>query len=163
MALTVDMLHDLVIGGKLLSVLSHDTIHSIDSSVGSELLELWDVEKVCNIRVEDDVVGHADTSLVILIMLALAHPVGQAPTSASFAIWTRHFLLLRLVDSLVPTHIDKGLLVKELFSCIANHLLTKRLYAEASIRLDKHGAYWELTALLHLSQVLIVLWPMLWV
>ena len=77
-------------------------------------------------------------------MLALAHPVWQAPTSAFLSIWTRHFLLLRLVDGLVPTHIDKGLLVKELLSLIANHLLTKGLNAEASIRLDQHGAYWEL-------------------
>ena len=112
---------------------------------------------------EDNVVGHANTSLVILIMLALTHPIWQTPTSSSFAIWTCHFLLLRLINSLVPTHIYEGLLVKELLPCIADHLLTEGLDAEASIRLDKHGAHWELTALLHLSQVLIVLWPMLWV
>ena len=163
MALAIDMLHDLIIGGELLSVLGHDAIYSIDSSISSELLELWDVEKVRNIRMEDHIVGHANASLVILIMLAFAHPVGQTPASASFAIWTRHFLLLRLVDALVPTHINKGLLVKELLPLIADHLLTKGLNTEARTRLDEHGADRELTTTLHLSQVLVVLRPVLWV
>ena len=46
MALAVDMLHDLIIGGEFLSVLGHDTIHSINGSISSEFLELCDMEKV---------------------------------------------------------------------------------------------------------------------
>ena len=162
-ALTVDMLHDLVIGGELLSVLGHDAIHSVNSSISSELLEVGDVDKIRNVRVEDHVVSHADFSFNILIMLALADSVGQTPASASFAIWTRHFLLLRLIDGLVPTHIHKCLLIKELLPLVADHLLTKGLDAKAGIRLDEHGAYWKLTTLFHLSQILVMLRPMLWV
>ena len=70
-------------------------------------------------------------------------------------------MALWLVDTIVIAHIDKGLLVEELLLKVTDHLLSVGLDTEASIRLDELCTNGQLTALLHLTQVLIVLWSML--
>ena len=131
MALALDMLHNLVIGGELLFVLGQAAIHTINGGISDEFLELWHVDEVGHITVEHHIVSHAKAALIIFIVLALAHTVGQAPASAALTIWLSHFLLLGFVNQLMPTHIDKGLLVKERLLLIADHLLASRLDAEA--------------------------------
>ena len=70
-------------------------------------------------------------------------------------------MLLRFVNQLMEAHIDECLLVKELLVLVADHLLGKGLDTEASIWLDELCADGKLTALLHLSQILIMFRPML--
>ena len=161
MPLTIDVLHDFVVGAQLLFVLGKNTIHAVNSCVRHELLKLWHRNKVSHIRIEHHVVGHAYNLLVILIMFSLADSVRQTPRRSSLAIWPRYLLSLRLVDAIVPAHIDKGLLVEELLLLITDELLGKSLDAKAANRLDKHRADRQLASLLHLSQVLIVLGPVL--
>lgn len=61
----------------------------------------------------------------------------------------------------MPTHIDKSLLVKELLLLVADHLLSESLDAEARVWLDQHGAHGHLTTFFHLSEILVVLGPVL--
>lgn len=76
MALALDVLHDLVIGGEFLSVLSEDTVNTIDGGISDEFLELWHVDEVGHISVEHHVVSHAEISVVILVVLAFADSIG---------------------------------------------------------------------------------------
>jgi len=96
-------------------------------------------------------------------VLAFTDTVRKPPACSFSTIGLGHFFSLRLVNQLMEAHIDKGLLVKELFLDITDHFLGKSLDAKACIWLDQFGADGELTSLLHLFQVLIVLGTMLWV
>ena len=69
-------------------------------------------------------------------MLAFTDSIGQGPRGALFAIRLNSFFLLRFHHSLVPTHIDEGLLVEELLLLVTDHLLGSRLDTEAGNRLD---------------------------
>ena len=162
-SLAIDMLHDFVIGAKLLLVRRHHTIHTIYRCVSYKLLEVRHLNEVANIRMEHNIVSHANLAIDVLVVLALADAVREPPRCASFAIRLGDFLPLWLINSIVIANVNKGLLVEELLLEVADHLLTEGLDTEASIRLDQLSANGKLTALLHLSQVLIVLWPMLWV
>ena len=142
MALALDVLHDLVIGGEFLSVLSEDTVNTIDGGISDEFLELWHVDEVGYISVEHHVVSHAEISVVILVVLAFADSIGQTPGGAALAIWLLDLFLLRLVDKLVPTHIDKGLLIEERLLVITDHLLCGGLDAETVVWLDELCANW---------------------
>ena len=161
MALAIDMLHDLVVGTKFLLVCSHHAVYSINRCVCYELLEVWHLSKVCHIRVENHVVSHANVSVDVLVVLALADSVGEAPGSSFLAVGLDHLLALRLVDTIVVAHVDEGLLVEELLLEVADHLLSESLDTKASGGLDEFGANGQLTTLLHLTQVLIMLRPML--
>ena len=148
--LTQDVLHDLVIGREFLLVLGHDAVATIDSGVSDELLELGIVDEVGDVPVEHHIVSHAETALIVLVVLALADTVGKAPSYALLTISASNLLLLGLFDILVPTHIDEGLLIEERLLVVTDHLLRRCLDAEACDWLDQLGANRELTALLHL-------------
>ena len=163
MTLALDMLHDLVIGGQLFFVYSQHPIDTVDGCVCDELLEVGLHDEVGHVSVEHNVVGHANFFVIVLVVLAFTDTVRKSPTCSFSAIGLGHFFPLRLVNQLMEAHIDKGLLVKELLLDITDHFLGESLYAKACIWLDQFGADGHLTALLHLSQVLIVLGTMLWV
>ena len=156
-ALAVNVLHDLVIRAQFLLIRRHHSIHSIDRCVRHKFLEIGHDDKVGNVRVEYNIVSHANLAIDILVMLAFADSIGQPPRSSFFAIWLSNFLPLRFINRVMIAHIDKCLLVEELLLEVADHLLSERLNAESSIGLDKFGADRELAALLHLPEILIVL------
>ena len=162
-SLTVNVFHNLVISAQLFFVLSKDSIDTVYSCISYELLEICLDDKVCDIGMEHHIVSHADASSVVLIVLAFAHSVWKTPGSASLAVWASDFLALGLLNRLVPTNIEERLLVEELLFVVADHLFGGGLDAKASSWLDESCTRWHLTSLFHLAQVLIVLWPMLWI
>lgn len=157
MAFAIDVLHNLVIRAQLLFVGGHDPIHAVDGCVRHELLEIRHGDEVGNIRVEYDIICHANLAVHILVMLTLTDSIWEAPGCASFTIWLSDFLALRLIDRIMVAHIDKGLLVKELLLEVADHFLTECLDTKGGVGLDELCADGKLAALLHFLQVLIML------
>ena len=160
MTLAVNVLHNLVIGTQLFSVLGEDAVHAIDSCVSNELLEVLHNDEVGNIRVKDYIVSHANSTIVVLIVLSLTDSVWETPRGSTFAIGLDNLCAFRFIKKLMPADIDEGLLVEELLLVVTDHLLGSSLDTEAADGLDKFGTNWQLTSFLHLAQVLIMLWPM---
>ena len=96
-------------------------------------------------------------------MSDLTDSVWETPVVADFAIFLGHLNLLMLLNFLVEANIDKALLVKEGLLTFGNHLLASGLHAEARSGSDQDSAWWQVSLLLHLPQIGIQLWLVLWV
>ena len=131
MSFTIDMLHNLVIGAQLLFVLSQAAIYTIDGCICHEFLEVSLSNELGDVRVENYIVSHADSTTVVLVVLALTHSVGQAPRGASLAVRADLLPAIWLLDKLVPADIHEGLLVEELLLLVTHHLLCTCLDTEA--------------------------------
>ena len=135
--LALNVLHDLVIRGDLLFLISKHSIDSINRCIRHKLLEIRVENKLPNIWMKHNIVCHAQSSLVVLIVLSLAHSVGELPCRSLFTIWLDLGFLHRLINRVMEADIDEGLLVEEGLLEIVHELLSSRLDTESSCRLDQ--------------------------
>ena len=78
---------------------------------------------MANVTVEDDIEGGDKISLLVLIVPALAHRVGELPGIAALSLGVSHPFLLRLLDVFMQANIDERLLVKVCLIDIADKFL----------------------------------------
>ena len=112
---------------------------------------------------ENTIKSGAQILFIILIVSHFRHSVRKAPVYSSFTISLSDSFLLWFLHLFVETDIDKTFLIKEGLCLLRHHFLCGCLDTESSDWLDELCARWKISLFLHLSQILLHLWFVLWI
>lgn len=83
LALALNVLEDLVIGGHLFPVFRNDFVNAINGGVRAKLFEFGvKLTKLCDVSVKNAIVGHAQRTFSVLVWFAFRDTVGQGPSLA---------------------------------------------------------------------------------
>lgn len=114
-SLAFHILHDLIVIGTLLFVLSKDPVYSIYGWVSYELLKFLIIDETSDVIMEDYIKCGTKHLVFILIMPSFANSVRQLPLVPRLPVGCLDKFPPRLVHVFMDANVDKGLLVEVLF------------------------------------------------